>query len=92
MTHWKVIVKNDFVKIHLKICWQIFFLPGQVTAVVGPSGSGKSTIAALILRMYDVDNGYIQIDKTPVTELDPQWLRQNIGLVAQVWCFSNMIT
>ena len=52
--------------------------------MVGPSGSGKSTIAALILRMYDVERGNIQIDDTPVTESHPQWLRQHIGLVAQV--------
>lgn len=57
---------------------------GKVTAVVGPSGSGKSTIASLILRMYDVSRGHIYIDGVPVAEFNPQWLRQHIGLVAQV--------
>ena len=30
---------------------------GSVLAVVGPSGSGKSTLAALLLRMYDTNQG-----------------------------------
>lgn len=68
------------------------YIIGKVTAVVGPSGSGKSTIASLILRMYDVSSGNITIDGTPVTEFNPQWLRQNIGLVAQVRIFENVMS
>ncbi|XP_067941560.1 ATP-binding cassette sub-family B member 10, mitochondrial-like [Watersipora subatra] len=56
---------------------------GKVTAVVGPSGSGKSTIAALLLRLYNIDGGRITIDDIPVDTIHPQWLREHVGLVAQ---------
>ncbi|HLU66334.1 MAG TPA: ABC transporter transmembrane domain-containing protein [Kofleriaceae bacterium] len=57
--------------------------PGEVVALVGPSGAGKSTIAALLLRLYDPDAGVIRLDGVPLPELDPEWLRRRIGLVAQ---------
>ncbi|XP_062503697.1 ATP-binding cassette sub-family B member 10, mitochondrial-like [Corticium candelabrum] len=56
---------------------------GSVTAVVGMSGSGKSTLAALLLRLYDVDTGRILVDGCGVKDLDPTWLRRNIGTVSQ---------
>jgi len=56
---------------------------GSITAVVGSSGSGKSTLASLILRFYDPINGKVLIDGHSVTDLDPQWLRSNIGTVSQ---------
>jgi ATP-binding cassette subfamily B protein len=57
--------------------------PGEVVALVGPSGAGKSTIAALLLRFYDPDVGAIRLDGVDLRELDPGWLRRQIGLVAQ---------
>ena len=57
--------------------------PGQVVALVGPSGAGKSTIAALLLRFYDPDAGTVRVDGVDLRELDPLWLRQQIGVVAQ---------
>jgi len=56
---------------------------GSITAVVGSSGSGKSTLASLILRFYDPNNGKVLVDGYSVTDLDPQWLRSNIGTVSQ---------
>lgn len=32
-------------------------LPGQKVGIVGPSGAGKSTILALILRLYEPQEG-----------------------------------
>ena len=55
----------------------------SVTAVVGGSGSGKSTLAALILRLYDPDKGKITIDGHDIRNLDPTWVRQQIGTVSQ---------
>jgi ATP-binding cassette subfamily B protein len=57
--------------------------PGEVVALVGPSGAGKSTIAALLLRFYDPGAGTIRLDGVDLRELDPSWLRRQIGLVAQ---------
>ncbi|XP_033874888.1 ATP-binding cassette sub-family B member 10, mitochondrial [Acipenser ruthenus] len=56
---------------------------GSVMAVVGPSGSGKSTLVSLLLRLYDPDSGVITIDGRDVRELNPYWLRTNIGTVSQ---------
>lgn len=58
--------------------------PGKMVAVVGPSGSGKSTLAALLLRLYDPAQGQILLDGIDIKELDPSWLRKNIGTVSQV--------
>ena len=57
--------------------------PGRVVALVGPSGSGKSTVAALAARLYDPDRGSITLDGTDLRELDPRWLREQIGAVSQ---------
>ena len=59
-------------------------LPGQTTAVVGRSGSGKSTIAALLLRLYDPNSGSVMLDNIDLKDLNPSWLRSNIGAVNQV--------
>ena len=56
----------------------------QVTAVVGGSGSDKSTLAALILRLYDPDTGRLTVDGQDIRQLDPSWLRRQIGTVSQV--------
>jgi ABC transporter fused permease/ATP-binding protein len=57
--------------------------PGEVVALVGASGAGKSTIAALMMRFYDPDQGAVFLDGWPIKELDPEWLRQQIGIVSQ---------
>jgi ATP-binding cassette subfamily B protein len=54
-----------------------------VVAIVGPSGAGKSTIAGLLGRLYDPQAGRILLDGKDLKELDPEWLRQQIGVVAQ---------
>jgi ABC transporter fused permease/ATP-binding protein len=57
--------------------------PGEVVALVGPSGSGKSTIASLLYRLYDPQGGQVLLDGVPLTDLDQNWLRRQIGVVAQ---------
>jgi ATP-binding cassette subfamily B protein len=66
--------------------------PGEVVALVGPSGSGKSTIASMIPRFYDPQEGALSLDERALTELDANWLREQIGMVAQEpILFSNSI-
>ena len=56
---------------------------GEKTALVGPSGSGKSTIIHLLSRLYDVNQGVIQIDGLPIQDYDIQSLQQLMGTVTQ---------
>jgi ATP-binding cassette subfamily B (MDR/TAP) protein 10 len=56
---------------------------GTITAIVGRSGSGKSSIASLLMRLYDPQSGSIYLDGHNLKELDPSWLRRNIGAVNQ---------
>jgi len=57
--------------------------PGSTVAIVGPSGAGKSTSFQLLLRFYDASSGTIKVDGMGISELDPQALRRQIGLVPQ---------
>jgi ABC transporter fused permease/ATP-binding protein len=57
--------------------------PNQVVALVGPSGSGKTTVASLVTRLYDVDSGEILIDGESIKDIEPNWLRSQIGIVSQ---------
>ncbi|MBT8098593.1 MAG: lipid A export permease/ATP-binding protein MsbA [Gammaproteobacteria bacterium] len=57
--------------------------PGQSLAIVGSSGSGKSTLVSLLPRFYDVDQGEILLDGTPVRDIELANLRDQISLVSQ---------
>jgi len=57
--------------------------PGEVVALVGPSGGGKSTVAALLSRFYDPQGGVLRLDGEDLRSLDPDWLRQQVGVVSQ---------
>src|SRR3989344_7246945 len=56
---------------------------GEKIALIGPSGAGKSTIVKLLMRMYDLTSGTIEIDNQNVKEVTQDSLRQNISLVPQ---------
>ena len=57
--------------------------PGEIVALVGPSGAGKSTIASLVARLYDPREGRVRLDGQDLRTLDPEWLRRQVGTVAQ---------
>src|SRR5687768_2885671 len=57
--------------------------PGQLVALVGPSGSGKTTTTYLLPRLYDVDEGAVEIDGIDVRKLRLADLGQVIGFVTQ---------
>ncbi|HEY0245834.1 MAG TPA: ABC transporter ATP-binding protein [Mucilaginibacter sp.] len=66
--------------------------PGELVAIIGRTGSGKSTIANLLMRMYDTTGGDISIDGTPITQLNLEGYRSQIGIVPQdVFLFSDTI-
>ena len=56
---------------------------GDTLALVGPTGAGKSTVLKLLLRMYDVDEGSIEIDGTDLRDVTIPSLRRSIGYVSQ---------
>lgn len=56
---------------------------GAKVAIVGPTGAGKSTLINLLMRFYDVDNGQILIDNTPLEEIHREILYQDMGMVLQ---------
>lgn len=56
---------------------------GSTVALVGESGSGKSTAIQLIERFYDPHTGSVTLDGVKLNNLDLEFLRSNIGLVAQ---------
>lgn len=58
-------------------------LPGKVIGLVGRSGSGKSTITKLIQRLYVPESGRVLIDGIDLAQIDPTWLRRQIGVVLQ---------
>jgi ATP-binding cassette subfamily B protein len=57
--------------------------PGQLIALVGPSGSGKTTTTYLVPRLYDVDDGGVEIDGVDVRKLSLVSLGRVIGFVTQ---------
>jgi len=66
--------------------------PGQKMAIIGKTGSGKTTIADLLVRMYDVTEGTINIDDQNIQNYKLSNLRQRIGYVPQdVFLFSDTI-
>ncbi len=56
---------------------------GQRVALVGPSGAGKSTITRLLLRMFDVKGGSIEIDGQNIAAVTQDSLREAIAFVPQ---------
>ncbi len=57
--------------------------PGETLAIVGATGAGKTTIISLLERFYDPDRGMVKLDGIDLRDLDPQFLRGQIGLVMQ---------
>ena len=56
---------------------------GEKVALVGPSGAGKSTITKLLLRLYDVMGGSIEIDGQDISKVQQESLRNSIAFVPQ---------
>jgi polar amino acid transport system ATP-binding protein len=58
---------------------------GELVCLIGASGSGKSTILRSINLLEPIDDGSILLDGVEITdpELDPQPIRQRVGLVFQ---------
>lgn len=56
---------------------------GSTLGIVGSSGSGKSTLTKLLQRLYVPGAGRVTIDGVDIAQIDPAWLRRQIGVVLQ---------
>jgi ATP-binding cassette subfamily B protein len=56
---------------------------GELVALVGHSGSGKTTTTYLVPRLYDVDDGAVEIDGIDVRAIRQASLGEVIGFVTQ---------
>ncbi len=57
--------------------------PGQLIAFVGPSGAGKSTILQLVARLYDPNEGAVNIDGISLRDMSFESLALTVGFVTQ---------
>ena len=55
----------------------------EITALVGPSGSGKTTLTSLLLRLFDPDEGSIDVDGVSLSSFAIAELRSRIAVALQ---------
>ena len=72
--------------------FNLIIQPGEKVMILGKTGSGKTTLAQLLLRFFDPNSGTIYLDDKPLTELDLEKVRDQMGYVPQdVFLFSDTI-
>ncbi|KGG15421.1 MULTISPECIES: ABC transporter ATP-binding protein [unclassified Prochlorococcus] len=65
---------------------------GSTIGIVGSTGSGKSSLVKLILRLYAINSGTIEIDGVDIEKINLNDLRKLISLVSQeVYLFHGTI-
>lgn len=69
----KIILKNF--SLHIK--------GGEKIGIVSQSGVGKSTLINLLLRLYNLIEGSIEIDGQDISKITQNSLRNNIGVIPQ---------
>lgn len=57
--------------------------PGEKIGLIGPSGAGKTTFVRLVMRLYELTKGKIEIDGQDIQLVRQDSLRENISLVPQ---------
>jgi len=56
---------------------------GETLGIIGPTGCGKSTILQLLMRLYDADEGRVEINGVPIRSIPKEELRGMFGAVFQ---------
>lgn len=56
---------------------------GQRVGLIGASGAGKTSLTTLLLRLYDVQGGAVEVDGQDVRNVTQTSLRAAIGLIPQ---------
>ncbi|MDJ0628476.1 MAG: ABC transporter ATP-binding protein [Rhodobacter sp.] len=62
---------------------------GEKLGIVGASGAGKSTLVALLLRLYDTEEGRVLVGGQDVGGVTQESLRRRIGMVTQETAMFN---
>lgn len=63
--------------------------PGEKLGIVGASGAGKSTLVALLLRLYDPEEGAVLVGGRDIRDITQESLRRQIGMVTQETAMFN---
>ena len=53
-------------------------------AIVGANGAGKSTLIKLLCRLYDPQEGEIEVDDINIRDVSVDELREHIGVLFQM--------
>ena len=56
---------------------------GTMTAIVGQTGSGKSTMMSMLLRLYDPQEGRVEVNGVDLTDLKLDDVRSNCSIALQ---------
>lgn len=56
---------------------------GQKVGLVGPSGAGKSTFVNVLLRLFDIQKGRVEIDGQNIAKVTQDSLREQIAMIPQ---------
>lgn len=56
---------------------------GEMVVIVGENGSGKTTVAKLLCRLYDPQEGSIEVGGVDIRRIDIKEWRRNISVVMQ---------
>lgn len=75
--HYPNMMENALENINIKI------KKGQTLGIMGTIGSGKTTLMNLLIRLYSVPRGKIQIDGKDINDIPIEVLRDNICYITQ---------
>jgi ATP-binding cassette, subfamily C, bacterial LapB len=57
--------------------------PGEKIGIIGKAGCGKSTLLRLIARLYEPEDGRLQLDYRDIRQFDPAFVRRVISYMPQ---------
>ncbi len=61
----------------------LHFKEGETIGIIGPTGSSKTSLVSLMARLYDVNEGDVQIGGIDVRDYDIKTLRDAVSVVLQ---------